>query len=268
MKDLKHFITKKNRKYRRNTKLNIDYANPTDVELLAYCVFNNFKKLENYAENFERYMDAEEYLCLIFHSFGYNQFYDYDMPETFVRDVILDSLLPNYKFDDVEVYFDSYWDNENEEYWEENIELIYDFLDKYKIPKRYYKKFLKDFEALDFSSIYMYIIKSRYLVSIYHDRELRGLFESAVYGDFISPSKFVYFEQIFHDGYGDEPHIDKIALIKFVEVYKKKFNKKREYKFNYEYAAQLLEINECPGQSYSLINYFLDNFETKTEVMF
>lgn len=271
MKDLKRYITKKDKiKYRRNIKLNFDYDNPTDVEFLAYCAFNSFEKLDNYAENFVNYLGTEEYLVLVFHTFNANAYEDYDLPETFVKDLMLDALFPNYKFDDIEVYFESCFNDKDEEYWKENIDLIYDFLDKHGIKHKFYNQYIEnDWEALDSSSIYMYIIQSKYLAKIYHDPELKGLFESAVCGEFISPTKYFYFEQLW-DGYMEESHIDRRYFISFVEAYKKKMKKKRECKYNYEYANQLVEI------SYYYIEYgeepviscLLDNFDTKTEVMF
>ena len=116
MKDLKRYITNKDKiKYRRNIKLNFDYDNPTDVEFLAYCAFNSFEKLDNYAENFSNYLGTEEYLTLVFHTFNANAYEDYDLPETFVKDLMLDALFPNYKFDDIEVYFEQLWDGYMEE---------------------------------------------------------------------------------------------------------------------------------------------------------
>lgn len=273
MKDLKRFITKKNiKKYKREVKLPIAYASPTDIEFLAYCVFNSFKELENQAMNFSRYIEGEEYISLTFQTYGCNVLEDYDLPSCFIRDLLLDSLLPDYDFDEVEVYFDSYFADMEEDYFQENIDLIMDFVKKHKIKMKKYKSFLNDESSLDSSTIYSYIIRSNYLKLIYNDIELRTLFEKAIPdGEFESPTKFMALIQIYHDGYGDGPQIDKTAFINFVEAYKNKIKRKREYKHNYLQANQLVEINAFSMNSsdQSFISYLLDGvFETRTEVMF
>lgn len=271
MKDLKRYITKSNHKYVRKMKLPIDYVDPSDIEFLAYCIFNSFEKEINYSSSFYRFMQREEYLNLSLQYYGGNNFEDYDMPSDHTRSLIINALFPKAKIDDLEVYFDSYWSDREEDYFEENIDLIIEFANKHKIKKKIYKAIIDDKVGLEDSRIFAIVIESNHLKRVYKDPKLRELFELSIFdGAFISPTKYLVMKQIYNDGYGDEPQVDKIAFIKFIEEYKKINKLKRESAYNYEYARQMLEINQATLNNGvdGIIYDILENFETKTEVMF
>lgn len=272
MKDLKRYITKSNHKYIRKMKLPIDYVCPSDIEFLAYCIFNSFEKENNYATQFSSFMEEEQYLNLSLQYFGGNNFEDYHMPSDYTRNLIINCLFPKSKIDDLEVYFDNYFLDREEDYFEENIDLIIEFADKHKIKKKIYKAIIDDKVGLEDSRIFAIVIESLYFKKVYKDPILKELFENAIFdGAFISPTKYLVMKQIYNDGYGDEPQVDKIAFIKFIEEYKKINKLNREYEYNYYYARQMLEINQgalVDGGTYKIIYDILENFETKTEVMF
>lgn len=217
-------------------------------------------------------MEGEEYLNLSLQCYGGNNFEDYDMESDYVRQVVLGALLPEFEIDDLEVYFDSYLADREEEYFQENINLINDFAKKHKIKKKIYKHMIEDQEGVPDTRIFALVIKSNYLKSIYKNSILKDLFEYAIpEGFFLSPTNYLVMMQIYNDGFGDEPQIDKVACIEFIEEYKKLFKRKREYKHNYFYTNQLVEINafSMASNDQSFISYLLDGvFETRTEVMF
>lgn len=259
MKDLRHFITKLDTK--KNIEQEIDNDDPSKFEFLSFCIFNSFYEEKNYAENFYRMgLHDEIWLPLSFYGWDSVHLEDYDISSDFIKDTVLNALLPSYFYDECCSYCEGKLSNPND------LVDLFDFLKKYKAKKSHIK-WVKE-NASEDETFYAFIIKSKYLRKIYKNKTLKELFEAALAVEFIKPDTCIAIYCYFSDCEPEEQHVYPKYAIQFIKEYKKIYHQRRPYKKNSRYAHQMLAMDYDFSNCSQLIDDLLGTFQTSTEVMF
>lgn len=274
MKDLRHYISKKRSPDRQYLSPDIERGDPTTWQFLSYCVYNSFKNEVNRIDGLIQLAESGEYFNLSFDERDMYMLEDFDIPTDFVRETILNALLLDYSFrdyyfrigDESDYFGDGEFDFEKEK--REEISGLKTFLKSNHLPNRECVKFVKE-NVSERTSLYVFVIRSKYLKCIYTDLELRNLFEKALSVDFVSPNCVLLLTITYNDSGFEEDQVDTKKVIEFIEACKRNFSKwKRKHEYNFAFADQLFYLDEGDLPMRSLIDGILNTYESLTEVMF
>ena len=272
MKDLRRYISKKRSSDGKHWKSDFERDNPATWQFLSYCVYNSFKNEVNRMDALIRLADSGEYFNLTFSERDMYMLEDFGIPTVFVRETILNALLPDYVFRDWEadIVDDGYCSDDEFNFETAKNEVISDlktFLKANRIPNRRFVRFVKENADVQ-ASFYGFAIRSGRLRKIYSDPVLKDLFECSLSVEFVSPD-CVFGLMIYFVETGFEPeYVDVKKTVGFIEACKRSFpNWKRKHRINSAFADQLYYLDEV-GPMESLIYGILKAYVSLTEVMF
>lgn len=268
MRDLRQYISKP-REYGRNLnwleRIGIKDEEPTEYQLLSYCVFNSFKREKDQTEGLAQLVANGEEFTLSFNECDLYALDDYNIPANFVRDVILNALLPDYTFQD---FVSDVGDTSFIEDVKRVLNQLREFLKSNHMPVRKFLRFVKE-NADSLTLFYGYSIQSRFLRKIYKDAELKDLFESATNSEFVAPDRVFNLIMSYQESAFDQDYVDRKKIIEFIETFKRKYpNLKRKHKDNFCFAEELIGLDYENHPASDVVERILGTYLTLTEVMF